>query len=132
MTESLESKCTTEDGRVCQLPFTFRGTQYTECTMEHDQDGRLWCSTRTDHLGHHVQNGGHWGHCQDSCLSGQGQTLADNEISQKLESKRRLSLTFHLSVCIPQIRNLGPPGQSGAPVLKPAVEERGFGKFNFA
>ena len=59
--------CTTEDGRPCQLPFTFRGTLYSACTREHDQEDKLWCSTKTDPGGGHVQAGGHWGHCSDSC-----------------------------------------------------------------
>ena len=82
-----ESQCSTEDGRECQLPFTFRGTVYTECTREHDQEGRLWCSTRTDERGEHVQSGGHWGHCQESCRDRRGDTPGDNEISQKLLSR---------------------------------------------
>ena len=88
-----ESQCSTEDGRECQLPFTFRGTVYTECPREHDQEGRLWCSTRTDERGEHVQSGGHWGHCQESCRDRRGDTPGDNEISQKLKSRFTLSIT---------------------------------------
>lgn len=94
--------CTTEDGRPCQLPFTFRGSLYSGCTRDHDQEDRLWCSTKTDQAGNHVQAGGHWGHCSDSCQVDlrqeqeqedneirEQEELEDNEISQKLESKER-------------------------------------------
>ena len=81
--------CTTEDGRPCQLPFTFRGTRYESCTREHDREGKLWCSTKTEPGGGHVQSGGHWGHCSDSCQTQDRQEQVDNEISQKVESKER-------------------------------------------
>ena len=80
--------CTTEDGRPCQLPFTFRGVRYSSCTREHDREERLWCSTKTDPGGRHVQAGGHWGHCSESCQAEGRQEQADNEISQKLESQQ--------------------------------------------
>ena len=81
--------CTTEDGRPCQLPFTFRGSVYSTCTRDHDQQDRLWCSTKTDPGGAHVQAGGHWGHCSASCQVQVREEQAVNEISQKLESKLR-------------------------------------------
>ena len=81
--------CTTEDGRPCQLPFSFRGTRYETCTREHDPENKLWCSTKTDPGGSHVQAGGHWGYCSVSCVVQEGEKEADNEISQKLESKER-------------------------------------------
>ena len=62
-----ESQCSTEDGRECQLPFTFRGTVYTECTREHDQENKLWCSTKTDQRGERQEGQGHWAICPDTC-----------------------------------------------------------------
>jgi len=61
------TKCTTEDGRVCQFPFSYEGKRYTRCTTENDPDGRLWCSTKVDKNGNHVQNEGQWGYCSDQC-----------------------------------------------------------------
>ena len=62
-----EEICTTKDGRICQFPFTFQGTKYTECTAESDPHDRLWCSTKVDDNGDHVQNEGQWGHCSSEC-----------------------------------------------------------------
>ena len=62
-----DKSCTTKDGRICQFPFTFQGTKYTECTAESDPQDRLWCSTKVDDNGDHVQNEGQWGHCSSEC-----------------------------------------------------------------
>jgi len=62
--------CTTEDGRRCQFPFSYKGRVYTGCTAEHDPDDRKWCSTRVDQEGKHVQNAGEWGYCSDQCQAG--------------------------------------------------------------
>jgi len=61
------TQCRTEDGRVCQFPFSYEGKRYTRCTTENDPDGRLWCSTKVDKNGNHVQNEGQWGYCSDQC-----------------------------------------------------------------
>ncbi len=65
--EETRVMCRTRDGRVCQFPFTFQGTTYTSCTTDDDPGGEAWCSTRVDARGRHVSNGGHWGHCSDTC-----------------------------------------------------------------
>ena len=71
-----DKKCTTEDGRICQFPFSYQGTKYTGCTSENDPDGRSWCSTKVDKNGDHVQNQGQWGHCSDQCRVGRLEHLS--------------------------------------------------------
>ena len=41
---------------------------YSECTTDHDIDGKLWCATETDESDKQVQN--KWGYCPDNnaCL----------------------------------------------------------------
>ena len=46
--------------RNCQLPFTYSGVTYDECTAI-DNDDIPWCSTFVDGTGNHVK--GHWGNC---------------------------------------------------------------------
>ena len=65
--EETRVMCRTRDGRLCQFPFTFQETTYTSCTSDDDPGGEPWCSTRVDARGRHVSNGGHWGHCSDTC-----------------------------------------------------------------
>ena len=78
--------CRTYDGRLCQFPFTFKETTYTSCTGDDDPSGEPWCSTRVDARGRHVPNGGHWGHCSDTCW----ETSADLKvISNVVENEGR-------------------------------------------
>ena len=51
----------------CQLPFTYKGKTYSTCTYEESFDGRPWCSVKVDDMGHHVENEGNWGYCNDFC-----------------------------------------------------------------
>ena len=34
--------------------------------MDQD-DGKPWCSTKTDNRSNHIGEQGHWGHCPDNC-----------------------------------------------------------------
>ena len=44
----------------CQLPFTYHGESYEDCT-EVDNAGVAWCSVLLDTEGRHQP--GHWGNC---------------------------------------------------------------------
>ena len=51
----------------CQLPFTFNGQEYDDCTMAHTKETpapeKPWCSLVNDAAGNHVP--GEWGYCQE-------------------------------------------------------------------
>ncbi len=53
--------------KPCIFPFKFNGETYNKCTDVNDPDDRLWCSTKIDDSGNHVQSGGFWGHCGQDC-----------------------------------------------------------------
>ena len=54
-----------EDGRRCQLPFTYNGMTYMNCTGV-GNNGRAWCSLQRNHT-----TGAPWGNCKDiSCMGG--------------------------------------------------------------
>ena len=77
-------RCRTEDGRVCQFPFSYEGKRYTRCTTDKDPDGRLWCSTKVDKNNNHVQNEGQWGYCSDQCKSTRLQDLTTGNLKHLL------------------------------------------------
>jgi hypothetical protein len=54
-------------GSECVFPFRFAGTTYTECTYTYSDDGRPWCSTKTDRRGRHIGGRGYYGTCASSC-----------------------------------------------------------------
>ncbi|XP_067877999.1 uncharacterized protein [Heterodontus francisci] len=39
----------TAEGSACRFPFLFRGKEYTECTEDGSEDGRLWCAVADDY-----------------------------------------------------------------------------------
>ena len=47
----------TTKGETCKFPFTYKDTEYNQCTSV-GNNGVLWCSTDT---------GGGWGNCVASC-----------------------------------------------------------------
>ena len=49
----------------CKFPFTIGTQTFDTCTSESDPEGRLWCSTRVDRFGRHLE--GNWGYCSDGC-----------------------------------------------------------------
>ena len=49
------------------FPFTYKNVKYTGCTLEDADDGKPWCSTKTDANGEHVGSKGQWGHCASTC-----------------------------------------------------------------
>ena len=76
--------CRTEGGgrrgAACVFPFVHKGRRYSGCTLVDADDGRPWCSTRTDSSGQHVTGQGQWGHCNGECgndFNGQPATDSD-------------------------------------------------------
>ena len=67
----ISGSCFTNNGpsaeHWCQLPFSYKGRTYSTCTYEESFDGRPWCSVKVDDKGHHVENEGNWGYCNDFC-----------------------------------------------------------------
>jgi len=66
--------CVTEFGPAagspCVFPFKWAGVTYESCTpwtFGGVNQGKGWCSTKTDALDNHVNGGGHYGFCSDSC-----------------------------------------------------------------
>jgi len=63
------SECVTiggpQSGEKCTFPFIYKDTEYFKCTKDDDPEGRLWCSTRKDRMGLHVNE--HWGYCSKEC-----------------------------------------------------------------
>ena len=51
----------------CRFPFKFDGKLRDSCITDKDPDGKYWCSTKVDENFEHVQGGGFWGLCEDSC-----------------------------------------------------------------
>jgi len=56
--------CYTVNQDKCGFPFRYKGQKFTQCTTV-DNNGKPWCSIRTDHQGTHMK--GEWGDCDDSC-----------------------------------------------------------------
>merc|ERR1712080_409054 len=69
-----EDDCVTDggpsSGSACVFPFYFGGWTYFECTFDYSDDGRPWCSTKTDSEGHHIGGQGNWGSCPQTCPGG--------------------------------------------------------------
>lgn len=62
--------------KPCRLPFKLNeDISFSACTTYLDPDGKPWCSTKTDN-GKHVGNKGHWGYCDLSNPSCQGDPTA--------------------------------------------------------
>ncbi|KAG8126390.1 putative Protein sel-1 protein [Naja naja] len=49
----------TADGELCQFPFLFMEKEYSECTADGREDGRLWCATTYDY-----KTDQKWGFCE--------------------------------------------------------------------
>jgi len=75
-------------GLACVFPFRWSGRNYTSCTewiWAGQNLGNLWCSTKTDSSGSHVNGEGNYGFCPLSCstdktnVSGIGARVAANK-----------------------------------------------------
>ena len=58
------------EGEACVFPFSWQGETYTQCQPwvyggQWETDGELWCSTKTDQSGQHIE--GNFGICSDVC-----------------------------------------------------------------
>ena len=51
---------------ACHFPLLVDKT-FDACTNDSDPDGRLWCSTKVDRSGKHIN--GNWGYCSEDCFS---------------------------------------------------------------
>ena len=59
-------------GQTCVFPFRWAGQEYKNCAAwiwSGENEGKLWCSTRTDINGNHVNGGGYYGFCPSSCIN---------------------------------------------------------------
>ena len=66
------SAATIEDGRQCQLPFTYNGITYWNCTDLNNND-IPWCSLQRNHVA-----GVPWGNCRNVRCTGIGLTPTPN------------------------------------------------------
>lgn len=58
-------------GSPCIFPFKWAGVTYQSCTpwtFGGVNQGRGWCSTKTDGLDNHVNGGGNYGFCSEACI----------------------------------------------------------------
>ena len=60
---------------------------YNKCTNADDSGDKLWCSTKVDQFGNHVQHEGHWGNCGQDCTARYLIGNAEFSISNKGEFK---------------------------------------------
>merc|ERR1711971_88260 len=57
-------------GKPCVFPFTWQEKTFNSCTMEGDDQGKLWCSTMVDQAGNHIAGQGQYGFCSQDCNQG--------------------------------------------------------------
>ena len=66
-------------GSACAFPFRYQGKEYRGCTVADANDGKQWCSIKTDDNGNHIGGQGLWGHCptprSNSCPVDLGKSL---------------------------------------------------------
>ena len=76
------SSCVTvgggKTGANCVFPFIYQGTKHNNCILIDADDGKPWCSTKTDKNGKHVGGQGEWGHCPSSGCNGASQNSVSN------------------------------------------------------
>ena len=69
---------------------------YNDCTLDGADDGKPWCSTKTDSYGNHIPGGGHYVHCPMSTTSmSQGDFLISEPHNYQLTSRFH-SLQIHI------------------------------------
>jgi hypothetical protein len=83
----------TRETKKCVFPFVFRNITFTACTTWQN-GGVPWCSTATDHVGHHIEGGGggHWGDCDvraDTQTHTAEDTVAETTAARGLDEQRQ-------------------------------------------
>ena len=79
-------------GQTCVFPFRWAGQEYKNCTAwiwSGENKGKLWCSTRTDINGNHVNGGGYYGFCPSSCINSDDEF--DFEIDPRFGTKENVA-----------------------------------------
>jgi len=72
-------------GVSCVFPFKYKDEIYNSCTTEDDSDGFLWCSTKVDSEGKHVQ--GNFGHCGSDCSDADREKNGEEEDGEDFDSE---------------------------------------------
>merc|ERR1711936_377800 len=78
-------------GQSCIFPFTYGGTTFSGCAewvYGGENQGKLWCSTKVDSTGTHVNGEGNYGFCSATCTAVSlfdliGNLLGDSSTSSK-------------------------------------------------
>ena len=52
-------------GKKCIFPFIYKNIKYEKCTTV--DSITPWCSTNVDKSKHHIEDGGFWGACPETC-----------------------------------------------------------------
>jgi len=84
-TEDRSSTGKAKLGVSCVFPFKYKDHIYNSCTTEHDPDGFLWCSTKVDSEGKHLQ--GNFGYCDSECSDDDDGEEIDKEINEEEEDE---------------------------------------------
>ena len=73
---SSSSSCTTVSGpdayQPCVFPFKYQGLEYSSCgewVWGGGNNGKLWCSTKTDYNNNHINGQGYYGFCPSTCAA---------------------------------------------------------------
>ncbi|OCT65104.1 hypothetical protein XELAEV_18041346mg [Xenopus laevis] len=64
----------TAEGEACRFPFLFLDKEYTECTTDGREDGRLWCATTYDY-----KSDLKWGFCETEEQSNKRRQMLEAE-----------------------------------------------------
>merc|ERR1711993_109463 len=94
-TTAAPSTCSVDSGpaagQSCVFPFTYGGTTFSGCAewvYGGENQGKLWCSTKVDSTGTHVNGEGNYGFCSATCTAVSlfdliGNLLGDSSTSSK-------------------------------------------------
>ncbi|CAH2327946.1 sel-1 1 [Pelobates cultripes] len=72
----------TSPGEPCHFPFLFMEKEYTDCTTDGREDGRLWCATSYDYKSDH-----NWGFCETEEQATKRRQLHEAEVLYQLGMK---------------------------------------------
>merc|ERR1719318_1212372 len=81
-------------GRQCAFPFTYNGKTHQGCTpwtFGGTNQGKNWCSTKTDGQGSHLNGGGNYGFCSQDCPAS---TAGEGFIKSRFNLERRDGIVF--------------------------------------